>query len=65
MPYVMKKMRRSDAAKYRKPVYVPRVNRPITLRSNTTRIKKFRVTLGLETNYGFTISATNDPLTDR
>lgn len=44
----MKKMRRSDAAKYRKPSYVPRVSRPLTSSNNFLRAKTFKTTYGLD-----------------
>lgn len=49
MPYFRKKMRRSEAAKYRKPNYITRIARPIIGMSNTTRLKKFKTMLDMET----------------
>lgn len=48
MPYFRKKMRRSEAAKYRKPSFVARVARPIIGMSNLTRLKKFKTIRDLD-----------------
>lgn len=41
-------MRRSEAAKYRKPSFVARVARPIIGMSNLTRLKKFKTIRDLD-----------------
>lgn len=55
MPYIRKRMRRSEAAKFRKavPAYIPRVSRPIASRSNVSKVKHFKTILrSLNTDLG-------------